>query len=423
MEERINIPEQNNESENTLSSKILKHKIFLIFLFLLFTIEIFFREFLYSLSPSFIIFIQKNLSFLFQLGNFFSFFGNEKGQFLILVLSYNFLSTYKTIIIIFTAGLSVLIGGFLKLIYISPRPFMTNINIIIFNCEGGWGNPSIHSILSTCLYLTLYKVIIAQNKNFSNNEKKNYFCFTLFFIICICLSRLLLGVHSINQVIFGFCLGISIYYILFYIIELNSDDYNQFYYLIINLNKIVFYSVLIMIIALLPYFFIKPDSKNIILWDKIIDMKCPGYSNYKKFEYESFACIGLFTYVITSFIGCYIEFYYIFNSNISNWKRYNFNLDNDNEINFLNNDNKNTLWNSTDIIKSLKRLIFVILFILILLIPYFLIPLSLSYTFVLIFKMVLPVSFATFFMFCYLKRICAKFDLTNESLFENSIDV
>ena len=49
--------------------------------------------------------------------------------------------------------------------------------------------------------------------------------------------------------------------------------------------------------------------------------------------------------------------------------------------------------------------------------------LFLSYTFVLIFKMVLPVSFATFFMFCYLKRICAKFDLTNESLFENSIDV
>ena len=423
MDDILNTQEQNNESENTLSSKILKHKIFLIFIFLLFTIEFFFREFLYSLSPSFIIFIQNNLSYLFELGNFFSFFGNEKGQFFILLFSYNFLPTYKTIIIVFSAGISVLIGGFLKLIYISPRPFMTNIDIIIFNCEGGWGNPSIHSILSTCLYLTIYKVIIIQNKNYSNNEKKNYFLLTLLFIICICLSRLLLGVHSINQVIFGFCLGISLYYILFYIIELNSDDYNQFYYLIINLNKIVFYSVLIMIIALLPYFFIKPDSKNIILWDKIIDMKCPGYSNYKKFEYESFACIGLFTYVITSFIGCYIEFYYIFNSNISNWKRYNFNLDNENEINFLNNDNKNTLWNNTDISKSLKRLLLVAIVILILLMPYFLIPLNWSYTFILIFKMVLPVSIVTLIMFSYLKRICAKCDLTNESLFENPIDI
>ena len=176
--------DQNIENENPISSKILKHKIFLIFIFLLFTIEYFFREFLYSLSPSFIIYIQKNLSFLFSLGNFFSFFGNEKGQFLILVLSYNFLSTYKTIIIIFTAGISVLIGGFLKLIYISPRPFMTNINIIIFNCEGGWGNPSIHSILSTCLYLTLYKIIIAQNKNFNNNEKK-IILFLLYFLLFV----------------------------------------------------------------------------------------------------------------------------------------------------------------------------------------------------------------------------------------------
>ena len=413
------------EEQTSLISKIKEHKIYFIFLLLLFLIEYFFRECLYSLSPSFIIFIQKYLYYLYPIGQFFSFFASENGQFLVLLLSYNFSSTYKTLILVISAGLSSLLGGFLKLIYISPRPFMTDINVSAFNCEGGWGNPSTHSILSTCFYLTFYKIYIFQNKNFSNEEKKKSYIFTFIFIICICLSRLLLGVHSINQILFGFCLGLSLYYLLFYIIELNSNDSNQLYYSISNLYKFILWGFILIIISCVPYFFIHPDSFKINEYDKNLQMKCPGYPNIKKFEHESFTCIFSFIFVITSFIGCYVEFYYIFHNNISNWKRYNFNYDADNEINLLedNIDNKNKRWNDTELIKSLKRLVFICLVIGIIMIPYFIIPMNLSYSFVLIFKIIIPVSFVTFLMFSYLKRICGKFDLINENILNNSIDV
>ena len=256
-------------------------------------------------------------------------------------------------------------------------------------------------------------------------KKKKSYIFTFIFIICICLSRLLLGVHSINQILFGFCLGLSLYYLLFYIIELNSNDSNQLYYSISNLYKFILWGFILIIISCVPYFLIHPDSFKINEYDKNLQMKCPGYPNIKKFEHESFTCIFSFIFVITSFIGCYVEFYYIFHNNISNWKRYNFNYDADNEINLLedNIDNKNKRWNDTELIKSLKRLVFICLVIGIIMIPYFIIPMNLSYSFVLIFKIIIPVSFVTFLMFSYLKRICGKFDLINENILNNSIDV
>ena len=67
------------EEQTSLISKIKEHKIYFIFLLLLFLIEYFFRECLYSLSPSFIIFIQKYLYYLYPIGQFFSFFASENG--------------------------------------------------------------------------------------------------------------------------------------------------------------------------------------------------------------------------------------------------------------------------------------------------------------------------------------------------------
>jgi membrane-associated phospholipid phosphatase len=47
----------------------------------------------------------------------------------------------------------------LKIIYHNPRPYMTEPNIIPYNCSKSFGNPSGHCSLTSCFFLTLFLMI------------------------------------------------------------------------------------------------------------------------------------------------------------------------------------------------------------------------------------------------------------------------
>lgn len=132
----------------------------------------------------------------------------------------------------------------LKSIYANPRPYWDIYYKLKkenpykelpepTECDGGFGNPSGHALISTYL-LCLWNLFINSTRFNKLEGTKKIFVkfFTLFltitFMILIMYSRIQRQIHSFNQVIFGAILGIAIFFIFCYILEINKITTNIF---------------------------------------------------------------------------------------------------------------------------------------------------------------------------------------------------
>ena len=106
-------------------------------------------------------------------------------------------------------------------------------------CDGEFGNPSGHSLLSTYI-LCLWDLFLYSGFFNKIEGKKKIFIkyFTLFLsIICIIFitySRVNRQIHSFNQIIFGTILGLSVYFIFCHILEINKTSTEKFFIFLDN---------------------------------------------------------------------------------------------------------------------------------------------------------------------------------------------
>lgn len=95
------------------------------------------------------------------------------------------------------------IGGMFKLIYHDPRPYMAASGIKAYHCSKEFGNPSGHShssaLIASMLFLDLCH---------TRCQKVIGGSIALFWAAGIPFSRYLLGVHSLDQIVFGSTLGL-----------------------------------------------------------------------------------------------------------------------------------------------------------------------------------------------------------------------
>jgi membrane-associated phospholipid phosphatase len=158
--------------------------------------------------------------------------------FIFVLIGYFIFPLTKQYPYIFTCILSFYINNILKIFYRNPRPFFEN-DLILKECDGGFGNPSGHAMLSSCSYLSFCQLLCEEfNFNFIIRFIL-YFVFSLI-ILLIGISRLYLAVHSINQILYGFILGFACYYFVFNIFYLQRKSptlfFNEFK---TNINKII----------------------------------------------------------------------------------------------------------------------------------------------------------------------------------------
>lgn len=111
---------------------------------------------------------------------------------------------------------------FFKLAYNDPRPYMISSNIRPFSCSIGFGNPSGHSssasLFAVLLYLDLFHGSPVSNDTQYLKKQMSvtsnwavYALLTSFFIfwaITIPYTRFLMGVHSLDQIVYGSTLGV-----------------------------------------------------------------------------------------------------------------------------------------------------------------------------------------------------------------------
>ena len=109
-----------------------------------------------------------------------------------------------------------------KLAYHNPRPFWVSPEIKAFACSGQFGNPSGHSETSIGMALTLWLDLVYSTEG-SILNKSLWLMVSLAFAFSIGYSRLFLGVHSIDQIVFGLLLGTWIACFMFFLVKEKID--------------------------------------------------------------------------------------------------------------------------------------------------------------------------------------------------------
>ena len=281
--------------DNQFSNKTKIIMIITYFLLVIIT-ELFYRKPLQELSITFILFLQKKITnnkiieiFLIIITNF----GSEKVLIPIVLIFLFFNPLIYSYYLIFSLMTSTYIASLLKLIYSNYRPYWDNNNAIlpIVNCDMGYGNPSGHTLVSTVTYLGLWKLL---QKN--RIKKRKWTSLTILFcmilmILSIIFTRIIGGVHNLNQILFGFLLGLGMYLIYYHLYKFYNKQPEMFFIFIEENKKILNIIFIILYLISLPTFFMVNDKENKEKFNDTIISKCGNDkipSIHKQYSYEGF---------------------------------------------------------------------------------------------------------------------------------------
>lgn len=304
----------NSSSYDEFKFKHTTIKSVLLFIFVVLTIvtEFFYREKLYETSLSFIEEWHKDpwsiTKIFFQI---MTTLGGEYCLVIYLLLIYFFFPLSKSFSFVIGIIACNFIDNVMKLLYHNPRPYWNEPSLFSGSCDGGFGNPSGHAYTSTFTYLGFFR-LLSKTSFFANKfvYKVILFVVALFFIITIVLSRVYLAMHSINQILYGSLLGLSIYYLIFHILymhEMKTKTYISFF---TNMTNIIIYfaSFIISFLVLLgSYLLIDFESitNQEIYLNSLLETTCKSYVDAK--PYRAFEKDGMFGgLTIFCLIGAYI---------------------------------------------------------------------------------------------------------------------
>ena len=265
-----------------------------------------------------------------------------------ILLCYNSLVT--SILFCFSLIFMVYLHDLMKLLYAEPRPFWLNSELLKGKCETSYGNPSGHSLAAFYFFLSLSYFIC---KSKINSFVFKIFVYSINIIIAgiIAFSRIVLGVHSIDQVLYGTTLGIWIFLVLTYVFKVYDMPLSYYLKYYKEIKYIICFLLVLLILFALPIIFynvinILPDIKK---YDSVINKKCPGTPFYKVYSHECMAQSLILLLIVGIYFGQYC-FFNIFNRDKNKFIGKKLLLDLEENINSWN--NKNNL-NCLNIIKMI----------------------------------------------------------------------
>ena len=180
--------------------------------------------------------------------------------------------------------------GLFKMIYKEKRPYWESETLDIV-CNKQYGNPSGHSMMSTCLYLSLSHILCNYFSYIKKNKFLKVFIFVTFSIltILIMISRFILTAHSFNQILYGFTLGLGFYFLFIHIYSFHTYNALEFLKLIFNIKIVIIFTIINLIflfICAIAYFSIKEDEEFINeMYKKVFNgVRCKIPKKYLAFK-------------------------------------------------------------------------------------------------------------------------------------------
>jgi membrane-associated phospholipid phosphatase len=320
-----------------------------------------------------------------------------------ILLFFNYMDMYTTLILVIIVGSCSIGTGFFKLIYKNPRPFFHEDWVKVYDCETGYGNPSGHSIVAFAVYLTLWKILRKRNVFFEKNKRK-LFIFLFFYMCCILMSRLALGAHSLNQILLGSFIGYQIYTLFFEVIKIDLHLHTEMN-VVMNLfffkvGAYIISSFLIFGILIFNFF---PLTINLDInqyLERIIQ-SCPGTPYSKIFDFEAYFMLAACSSIVGAHYGIYFDVKFNLNNSIEKWIEMN---------------HGDKLWNKTNFITSILRLFSMSIVLAISFCLNFIISSNAHTNYIFILKNLIPYFFVNFALFGFCRSISCKLGLANKKL-------
>jgi len=202
----------------------------------------------------------------------------------------------------------------LKSFHHEARPFFVT-DLTPTKCWIEYGNPSGHSVTSTALYLTMWNLLCRRYRP-TTYWRVVSLLMTIVVILCIATSRLYNGVHTYNQILLGWILGVAIYYLYCHALYkeicmfVRNTHRKQWITLAFNKGTIVFYSCYAL--ACFNMFYgntLHPVPQE---WLANIKKNCPNANEMDlDAEKDNFKRFNVALSIIGSYIGLILEQRYI----------------------------------------------------------------------------------------------------------------
>ena len=317
-----------------------------------------------------------------------------------LLLVYNFCNIYKTFILLISLQFPLIISKILNLYLIDRINNVSEINNELLYTTGyslALWEILFNSDTEQKLYNS-YKSLDSLRKN--PTIKKFSFILEIIFILSLLFTNYLLF-NDFEKIIFDLILGLTTYYILFKIFEINPNNPRQFQKFV-GLNFFYFF-LCIFTITIFFIILIINTSNNHPEKEEIIKLIIYKYS---------FSSI-----IIGIYFGAKYEYNFYFDKRFNNWAQYNFEFDGEiveeeeslaSSISF----NKARQWNHTGFFISLIRLIFLFLLSLGILYPFLHLNFE-NFFYELFLKYIIPWNIFGFGLFHLFKLILKYLKVTN----------
>ena len=147
-----------------------------------------------------------------------SIIGGGNFQCVYIIMRAIFITDIDSIVLILNTSTVVLMINTLKLFHASPRPSWESSEVQTYKCYSEFGSPSGHTMLCTnfCMYVYFVYVLNENNKVYKmlrsvlSDQAIRFSSIAILSISTYYMgySRIVLGAHSINQVLYGFLLGL-----------------------------------------------------------------------------------------------------------------------------------------------------------------------------------------------------------------------
>ncbi|CAI2369449.1 unnamed protein product [Moneuplotes crassus] len=222
----------------------------------------------------------------------------------------NILPFSESCFLLISVGACLYINGILKILYHAPRPFFDTPKIEALSCSTSYGNPSGHAMYFSFPFPLVFILLFR-----SQIKQKKYILPAIFgaLTIAICglalFGRIYLGVHSVDQVIYGCTLGLTLLVYFVFVLYKPLMGYIHMFtrrkcsrnemivHLSINLLMVLLVLTTIAVIAYVLNITTHDDPSE---WNTAVELKC-SKSNLKensifvrKALRNIFAPIGIF---------------------------------------------------------------------------------------------------------------------------------
>ena len=225
----------------------------------------------------------------------------------------------KTVILCVCLIFTVYFHDILKLVHGDPRPFWINTVLFKGECETSYGNPSGHSLIGFFFYLSLaYLICTLDSFKFNLAFKIIAYLVAIFISSLTAFSRLALGLHSLDQVLYGSVLGIWLFVVFAYVFKVY--DMPLSYYLKFFKDKQYFYffllTLLILFIIPIVLYYLIDTEEDYTKYDLVMKKKCKGTEDYKLYSNNCMAESLIILLIVGIFLGQYMFWHLIYkNSN------------------------------------------------------------------------------------------------------------